>query len=285
MTGQGPFIGRSMAGSRTEKGASVPLSVNPRAGKSMAGQAPAAVKAGDSPGGNPAAIRITSLLASLKLPRGELSASILSFAKFFSLPLDGPFLGKVRQRALAGQNAGEAPSLPGKGKAGGAAPASGLHFREALALAALASASKGLELSPRALAAYARAHLHGSVFREDGEETPAEKVENSEGQGTEGRYAGVEGPEDRGSGGRGEAFGGKDPDSGENGLPGKKVPGKDGPASIQKLALAAQGPLLSVLNQLPGKDGKRWIVLPFSLEKLDICLRILLDGSRVCLMG
>ncbi|MDR2745933.1 MAG: hypothetical protein LBB77_00675, partial [Treponema sp.] len=51
------------------------------------------------------------------------------------------------------------------------------------------------------------------------------------------------------------------------------------------LALAAQGPLLGVLNRLPGKDGKRWIVLPFSLEKLDICLRILLDGSRVCLMG
>jgi hypothetical protein len=40
-----------------------------------------------------------------------------------------------------------------------------------------------------------------------------------------------------------------------------------------------------MLNRLPGKDGKQWIVLPFSLGKLDICLRILLAGSRVCLAG
>jgi hypothetical protein len=40
--------------------------------------------------------------------------------------------------------------------------------------------------------------------------------------------------------------------------------------------LAAQGPLLSALNRLPGRDGRRWIVLPFSLEGLDLCLRILL---------
>jgi hypothetical protein len=32
-----------------------------------------------------------------------------------------------------------------------------------------------------------------------------------------------------------------------------------------------------LLNKLPGKEGKRWIVLPFSLEGgLDVCLRILL---------
>jgi hypothetical protein len=105
-------------------------------------------------------------------------------------------------------------------------------------------------------------------------------AEKAGGQTAEGRQDMVEGPGDRCFGERREAGG---DGSGRNGPPGEEAPG--GPAPIRKLALAAQDPLLGILNRLPGKDGKRWIVLPFSLEGLDVCLRILLAGGRAELMG
>jgi hypothetical protein len=112
------------------------------------------------------------------------------------------------------------------------------------------------------------------------------RKENSQGQAVEisaehARPERPEAPGDRGSGAQGKAASGGE-DFGDS--PGKEAPDKDGPF-IQKIALAAQGPLLAILNQLPGKDGKRWIVLPFSLEGLDVCLRILLAGPRIELMG
>jgi hypothetical protein len=140
--------------------------------------------------------------------------------------------------------------------------------------------------------------------------SPAAKTDGPvESLDTEGRDT----PGDRGSG-TPENFGGEDQDPASGGkgtprreipknppgiLPGKisrrilgkipgripgRIPGID-PAGIRELALGAQGPLLGILNRLPGKDGKRWIVLPFSLEGLDICLRVLLAGSRAELMG
>jgi hypothetical protein len=249
----------------------------------MAGQSPAAGAV--TSGGDPLLTgNITSLFASLKLPGGEFSASILSFAKFFSLPLDGPFLGKIRQKALAGQGGGKPPFSPPGGKTGASPPAPGFQFREALALASLASAAKGLELKPQALAAYARALLHG--FSPEGGETDGPPGET--GGRDSGERRAVERPDppgDRGSGARGgAAFDGEGGGS-KNGFPGEDAPDKYSPAFIQKLALAAQGPLLDILNQVPGKDGKRWIVLPFSLEGLDVCLRLLLAGSRAELMG
>ncbi|MDR0730792.1 MAG: hypothetical protein LBF63_03925, partial [Treponema sp.] len=57
-----------------------------------------------------------------------------------------------------------------------------------------------------------------------------------------------------------------------------------GPALRERI-LGAGGPLLSLLNKLPGKGGKRWVILPFSTDgSLDCCLRILLvprTGSAV----
>jgi hypothetical protein len=261
MAGRG-LIGRVVTG--PGKGAPGAPDAGPTAGKPAAGQSPAAgaLKTGGSPGGKPVSTKdITSFLALLKLPGDEFSASVLSFAKFFSLPLDGPFLGKIRQKALAGQGG----SPPGRGR--DSPPAPGSQFREALALAAIASSAKGFELSPQALAAYARSLLHGSP-PEDGEaEAPAKEAEVPAGREAEGSAV-AERPGERGSG--------------EHKAPEKETP--DGPR-IRKLALAAQDPLLETLNGAPGKDGSRWIVLPFSLEGLDICLRILLAGSRACLMG
>jgi hypothetical protein len=45
----------------------------------------------------------------------------------------------------------------------------------------------------------------------------------------------------------------------------------------------AESPLLTLLNRLPGRDGGRWIVLPFSLVReglrLSVSLRIFLRGT------
>jgi hypothetical protein len=181
---------------------------------------------------------------------------------------------------VAGQGGGEPPFPWGEEKTGDFLPASGFQFREALALAALASAAKGFELNPQALTAYARALLYGLSPGGGETDDPAEKPG---GQAAEERHTMLERPDPPGD--RGEtAFGREDPGS-KNSSPGKETPDTHDPASIKKLALAAQGPLLDILNQAPGKDGKRWIVLPFSLEGLDLCLRLLLAGSRAELMA
>jgi hypothetical protein len=104
--------------------------------------------------------------------------------------------------------------------------------------------------------------------------------------------AGRDAPEDQDSGvpedSAGEEGNGKGRPAGEENATGEREsPRREipGAAGIRELALRAQGPLLGILNRLPGKDGKRWIVLPFPLEGLDICLRVLLTGPRVELMG
>jgi hypothetical protein len=201
----------------------------------------------------------------------------LSFAKFFSLPLDGAFLGTIRQMVLAGRDGGEFSPSSGPG-----AGFRGRQFQEALALGALASTAKGVELSPEALIRYARALLHGG-----GAEVPGEDAETDSPR--EGRDAGTSGgrdsgaPEEKGGGTFGGAPGKESPDRGggyaagkDGKARGKEAPGKGASSGIREPALAAQEPLLDTLNRLPGKDGKRWIVLPFSLDGLDICLRMLL---------
>jgi hypothetical protein len=50
------------------------------------------------------------------------------------------------------------------------------------------------------------------------------------------------------------------------------------------LEAAEKIPLLRFLNRIPGKDGRRWIVLPFGFtegeRKYEASLRIMLEGDR-----
>ncbi|MDR3247580.1 MAG: hypothetical protein LBT39_02235 [Treponema sp.] len=191
---------------------------------------------------------LASLLSILKLPPGELSVSLVSFAKFFSLPLNAAFLGKIRQQVLAagkvaGQN--DAPAKPAQGREaqGNALPP------QHTSLAAMAAVAKGVELNPETLAKYARTLLRG---KEQGDRAAEDG--------------------DKAANGDAETDGGL--------LGGKAA--KESPAIpegryLRERVLAAQGPLTNVLNKLPGKEGKRWVVLPFSTgDGLDVCLRILL---------
>jgi hypothetical protein len=187
----------------------------------------------------PRAVPVRDLIASLALPRDNLSASLLSLAKFFSLPLDAKLILQLRQQTLsqnpantARERSPEDPPLPEP-----------LRFA---ALAAAAAAGKRAVLSPDALARYAAAlALPGRDNPEDEGEAETEQEE----------------------------------------LPGK-APGFSKPRERSDFAerIEARLPLLGVLNRIPGRDGRRWISLPFSFKQdgvlCKVSLRILAADSN-----
>jgi hypothetical protein len=186
---------------------------------------------------------LLDLAAGLGLPKDRLSASILSFFRFFSLPLTAESIANIRSRALGvplpdrAENAGGAENSGGaeSGEADGPGGAElsqrqAIRFREAVALAAAAAMDKGEELDQKALEQYARA----IDPRSRKEEAPR-------------------GGDDSGRSGQG--------DSPEGGNPG--------------------GAGLDLLNRRRGRGGKQWIVIPFTwgpAEEYRVALRILVNS-------
>jgi hypothetical protein len=80
---------------------------------------------------------LSSLINAAGLPADKLSASIISFARFFSLPLKPELMASIRRQSLSPES-----SAPG---------------RETLSLAAAAAESKGVELRPKGLEWFAEA--------------------------------------------------------------------------------------------------------------------------------
>jgi hypothetical protein len=183
---------------------------------------------------------IARIIQSLNLPPDSLSAQLINFAKFFSLPLEPALLVRLRRNALV--------LRPG---------------REAAALAAAAAAAKGVELSPEALEHYARAL------------SPRQDRPGGGGE-TEGRQTG------RGAFANGEG-GGEQPEGGvseETGTDGgfkqaaeilQKALERSGSARDAAFSGADAG-LLALLNRIPGRDGARWMVYPFTFlaENIEI---------------
>jgi hypothetical protein len=215
---------------------------------------------------------LSALAQALGLPRDALSATILSFARYFSLPLNPVLLTRIRRESLAPAPAeispGQTRSPPGR-----TAPS-------AAALASAALAAKGLELSREGLAAYAAAL------------TPDHPENRSGGGGTDiGGDSGGDGPGAEPGNGGGEPGGGSFTDSG--GESGRGDSGGDSPGSLQprdlsraerlrEKVLEIEPPLLGFLNRVPGKKGEQWIVLPFAFAQdgleYRVVLRILVDG-------
>jgi hypothetical protein len=170
---------------------------------------------------------------------------------------------------------------------------------QAAALAAAAAASKGLELTGEALRAYAMA-LSGSrppdpEFPEQGSGNSGGNSAGDGGSGgssTGGSPTGGNPTHDdstpANSGGGGDSTGGSS--RGGSDLPGQfsrspvEPPGLITAESLREkvLAVEAENPLLSLLNRMPGKNGERWINLPFSFTRGDleyrVILRVLVDG-------
>jgi hypothetical protein len=216
------------------------------------------------PASLPAAAAAANLAASLGLPRDRLSASILSFFRFFSLPLEPALLAKIR--ALPG-SAPEtaAPVKPGQFRAG-----------EALSLAAAAALDKGAELSGDALEHYARALDPARQNPDEPEEQTRDRApKDGSGSSSGGGYAGNEGRNSA------ENFAGN-----SDGRKRQRDSGKPDTSSgdLKERALrGAASPLLTLMNRLPGRDGKRWIALPFNWgpeDRYKAVLRILMSGAR-----
>jgi hypothetical protein len=207
---------------------------------------------------SPALFRALAL--SLGLPRDALTAALLSLAKFFSLPLDAKFLQQLRRQALS-LPAPDPPSPNNVRESSQARPAlSPAGTIRSAAFAAAAASGKGLVLTPEALGSYAAAIAAGS--RDEAEEEP-----------------GTEDGADR--------DGGRPPeDRAESGIPGRSKDGRPPFGDNRALVEAIEGrlPLLGVLNKLPGKDGRRWIALPFSFRSggvdYSVSLRIVLADTN-----
>jgi len=197
-----------------------------------------------------AARSVPALIAAAGLPMDKLSASIVSFARFFSLPIKPELMAAMRRQALApsataassvvSPTAEDVPELEIVAK-----------NREALSLAAAAAESKGVELDPKGLEQFAEAIDPDWQKRQDPDERNRKRQRNN-----------------------------SDEQEKENTAP------KAGPLSasgIKEMALSAaeKNPLLAVLNKLPGKNAQRWMAFPFSFNEdgreYKVSLRILLD--------
>jgi len=211
----------------------------------------------------------SSLTAASGLPNDKLSSSIISFARFFSLSLKPQVLADIRRHALSpplpqpSQNA-NAAAADVKGEqsavlktftdaksfsaAGSLAAARG---REALSLAAAAAESKGVELQSKALESYAEAVDPDSRRQNDGRQRRRRDREKNEHDEKELTKAGNITSE-----------------------------------FVKKTAneYAQNDMLLDILNKLPGKNGQRWIVLPFDFTEggrdYFVSMRILLEEAH-----
>jgi hypothetical protein len=197
---------------------------------------------------------LLSLLSRLKLPPDGFSAAIVSFAKFFSLPLNPALLSGVRRQGFSGGNSDPA-------------------FREARALACLAALDKGVELSGESLDRYARL-ISGSSSPEPAE--PGRDAGEDRGE------AGGSGNFQAGTGSGQGSAGGSSGGSGQGG--GNRGRNQSGSQDLRKLAREAEAkePLLDFLNRIPGRNGKRWLVIPIPLEDGEarlVTLRLLLSPS------
>ena len=200
-----------------------------------------------------------ALIAAAGLPLDKLSASIVSFARFFSLPLKPELMAAIRRQTLAPSPTAQpsAAQVDTVKAAAETSPESGTvaKNREALSLAAAAAESKGVELHPKALEGFAEAV-----------DPDWQKRQDSGGRNQRGR-------QDKRNDEREE----------ENALQ------KTGPitaAGLREMALesAEKNPVLAVLNRLPGKNGQRWIVLPFNFSEggreFNVSMRILLETAN-----
>ena len=202
----------------------------------------------ETPGFIPASVTersISSLVTAAALPDTPLSASIIAFARFFSLPLKPELLAALRQ-AVIRQSAGRSAELDKPDRAGktGELPSLKALSLKTFALAAAAAAGKGAELSPKGLEAYAYA-----IAAADPEQDKQDK------QGRHKRHKGQKKEE---------------------------IPSTHLSAVELKKILpeaAEKDPLLAIMNRLPCKNGKHWIVLPFTVNdkgrSFKVTLRIL----------
>ncbi len=191
-----------------------------------------------------------ALIQSLGLPQDILSSSLISFFTFFSLPLDAQIFKQIRREVLDGKLL--------KGKAS-----------DSIALAASAAFNKGVHLSEEALHEYAAAidpTEHRAEHRAD---------HQNEHRGAH---------EDHGGMGYHQSA----PEQHQENQQKKNTEEKSTPQpeDIKTLMdeIDSGDTLLRYLNKIPGKNGQKWIVLPFHFMSgavdFSVTVRILLNTGN-----
>jgi len=198
------------------------------------------------------------------LPADRLSSSIVSFAKFFSLPLKQNMLAVIRRQVFSVPlpPADTTPNTAaGKAFANSAAntqdTSTAARKREALSLAAAAAESKGVELQPKGLESYAKAVDPEWEKQKDGERQRGKRNKHQNEQ--------------------------------EEKLLQKASAVTAGEIERAVNENVLNDPLLDMLNRLPGKNGQRWIVLPFCFSEGDrdfrVSMRIMMENENaVCMV-
>jgi len=199
-----------------------------------------------------------SLAANAGLPADRLSASIVSFARFFSLPLKPNMLAAIRQQAFM-QAVPQAAVNTASANQPTAAAASDLKSeseimktRETLSLASVAAESKGVELNPKGLEAYAEA-IDPEWQKKKDEDHQRERRNRNQNEKAE-----------------------------KDSLKIEAITAD----SLKRMysEYTEKNPLLEILNKLPGKNGQRWVVLPFDFfedeKHFFVSIRIMLDEKN-----
>ncbi|MDR2729323.1 MAG: hypothetical protein LBB81_00295 [Treponema sp.] len=203
---------------------------------------------------------IKTLTAALGLPADKLSASIISFARFFSLPFNKELLADIRRQTAANQLKSHNTVTPDNNSKASAVKATdditetpllktpaAVQSRIALVLAG--ADSKGVVLNNEGLQTYSAAIDPDAHQERQSKERKRQKRDD-------------------------------DQDEHKN---------KTAPLSADKIRQTAlesliDNPLLNMLNSLPDASGRRWIVLPFEYyengKSLKVSLRFFLEQDR-----
>ncbi|MCL2721717.1 MAG: hypothetical protein FWD47_10315 [Treponema sp.] len=121
-----------------------------------------------------------SLISSAGLPADKLSSSIVSFMRFFSLPLKPQLMTEIRQQVFSQQANSTANQADLSASLTQAKFLDTAKGREALALTAAACESKGVELTPKGLETYVDAVDPDSRQNEQGRRQNKEKNDKRE---------------------------------------------------------------------------------------------------------
>jgi hypothetical protein len=192
---------------------------------------------------------IPALIAAAGLPADKLSASIVSFVRFFSLPLKPELMAAIRRQVLSSSTAAQSSSVKFAALENVSEPGTAAKNREALSLAAAAAESKGLELQPKGLEGLAEAVDPDWQRRQEGRNQQRRRDKNRDEQENSPKIDTISA------------------------------------SSLREMALESleKAPLLAIFNKLRGKNGQRWMALPFSFSvdgrKFNVSLRILLESE------
>jgi len=225
-------------------------------------------------------VSAAAIAARAGLPADKLSSRVISFARFFSIPLKPALLADIRRASPPD------PSFQFRGAAGTAPqgdqstsvktmtetkPAADIKTREAFALAAAAAESKGVELQQKGLAAYTYAIDPYSRRQDEQQRGQKNKNHNRQEEKTPVKKISVN-----------NTF---QPAGGSSEYDSDKFHLTSDAVKNMFLEYARKNPLVNILNGLPGKNGQRWIIIPFDFSKdrleFRVSMRILLNDEKI----